>query len=133
MRGLFPKGWDKAELVERRRSQFISQPPDLGDATLRLGREPAEQGVLRGGIAAVLVTGELEPKRDAGQGRSQTVVQVAAQASAFLFPGADQPLPRALQVGREPYRVGSHACLASQIPQQAAVGRVEALTPRARR
>jgi hypothetical protein len=42
VRGLFAQSRDKAEFVERGRPQFVRQPPNLGDAALRLGRQPAE-------------------------------------------------------------------------------------------
>ena len=50
-----------------------------------------------------------------GKRRAKTVVQIAAQATAFLFTSSDQALARALQVSGETHCMGSNTSLMGNI------------------
>jgi hypothetical protein len=100
-----PQGPDEPQFVEGGWAQGVDQPPHVVD---RAGGRYPELPQLCGGpgrVGGQEVARGVGAEGDAGQHRTQTVVQVTPQAPAFLLTGADDLLPRALHGVREGRRV----------------------------
>lgn len=62
--------------------------------------------------------GRIQTEGDGGRGRTQSVVQVSAQAAPFLFATSHQPLARAAKVIRQLKGMNSDTGLPGEIPQE---------------
>jgi hypothetical protein len=102
--GLLPEGPDQTQLVEGRRPEAVDQPTHVVHGGGRLALELAEQGA--GGRWIVLQPGgdQVQAEGDPGKRGADPVVQVPAQATAFLLARLDQPGPRRAQ------RIGECGC-----------------------
>jgi hypothetical protein len=67
-------------------------------------------------------SGHVELECQTAEHRTQAVVQIPAEAAAFLLPRGNEALARALEVGREPdglvgeaHRMGGHPDLVGKV------------------
>lgn len=111
----------QTELVERRRAQPLDEPSDVVQSRLHLVARRGQQRCRRVRSSVQEVAGGLDPKRDAGQRRSEAVVEVTPQPAPFILAGGDQLLARPLQVEGEPLGVHCHAGLGGQRLEQLTV------------
>ena len=86
----------QAEIIQRRRPQAIDDAAQIRDGLRGGVLGPAEQRAeIACGAGAVGMTGAgprgVEVQPDAGQERTEPVVQIAAQPTAFFLPRTDQP------------------------------------------
>lgn len=87
VRGLFAEGGDQAEFVEGGGSKVVDEPPDVGHAVLGVDQCLIQQPFGGGRVLVQQVAGRLDAEGDAGQGGSETVMQVAVEPAAFLLTG----------------------------------------------
>ena len=97
--GPLPQGADQARARPARagagrRPRGVRRPGRRGCP----GAALSSSSVVRSG-SVDQVRGGVGGERDAGQGRAEPVVQLAAQPPALLLPRPDQPLARGLQLG----------------------------------
>ena len=130
---LFADGTDQPQLVESRWTQFIDQAADVSDdrtqggAPLRYERIRSSRILWdeRPNCTCLQVEGS--------ECRTQTIMQITAQAAAFLLPCRDQALTGMLQITGQPYRVCCQTCMTSQFIQQTFVSGGESFTRSPRR
>src|SRR5215467_5882114 len=124
-RGVLGKGAGQPEVVQRRGAQFVDQAADVGDRRLGLFPQVLQQRAGRVRVGAHEPAGGVELHGDPGQDGAEAVVQVAADAASFFFPGGDQPLPGLLELCGQAGRVHGRAGVVGQAGQQPPVGVVE--------
>ena len=113
---------DQAQLVERRRAQAVHQPADVGDRRPQLAAQLARQRLGGGRVLRDERAQDPGLHGQPGQLGAEAVVQVAAQPTALLLAGGDQPLAGALQVGGQPHGRDGDAGLPGEVGEQPPVG-----------
>ena len=123
MAGVLTNRREQAELVQRWRSQRIDQAADIGQGGAHLALEALQQRNCFVWVIAEHVRRSIDALGHAGEGRPDTVVQIAAQPAALLFPRGNQPLARVLEVGGQLDGVRGHTRLLGQDAEQPPIGR----------
>ncbi len=129
--GPFAERPDQAELVERRRTQAVDQPPYVGKGLSMCLREAREDlgGLLR--VGRHDAQGQFEAHPGGRERRPEPVVDVAPQPPPFLLQGGDRTFQRALQPGGEQQVVRGRADLPGEHVEQPGVAGAERLLARA--
>ena len=96
----------------------MGDPPDLGDAAPGLRLELAEHLVSAPGVVGEQIARRVQAERDPGQRGPQAVMQVAANAAAFLFASGDETFAGADEIAEQQRRSRRHCRLPGKIVQQ---------------
>ena len=83
---------DESELVERRRPEVVDHAPNIPDRGFCLRFQIHKQRIDPGGVTWQEIPGGVELEGKTGEGRAESIVQVATQAAALFFPRGDDPL-----------------------------------------
>ena len=95
--GLLAECGDETQLVEGRGSQVVHEPTDVVDRFDRLPLEVREQVLRPVGITVDKAGRDVQSEPHAGQGRTEPVMQVPAEAAALLLAGLHQAGARSAQ------------------------------------
>ncbi len=118
---------DEAEVIERRRTKAVDKAANIRNGILGLVTEFGDEVCGSSRVSFQEVASSVELEGECSEGRADAVVEVAADAAAFLFPGIDEALAGTLEVGGEADAVGCNAGLAGEVAQDLTVFRVEVL------
>ena len=124
--GLLAQRADQAAVVERGGPQLVHQAAYVGDHLADVRRwSPRAALRPRLGVAVDQEPRRLEPEHHAGQGRPETVVQVAADAAPLLLTGEDHLLAAQLQLVGHAAGPGRGRGLPDEVAEQRLVARRE--------
>src|SRR6266699_1741947 len=122
MYSLLAQGRYEAELVQRGWTHVVDQAADVSNRCLHVELQLGEELISSVRIVLEQVAGGVEPKREAGECRTEFVVQVASQAPTLLLASRDEPFARPLEISGEPNGVCGHPSLISNLLEQPVIG-----------
>ncbi len=130
--GQLGQGAHEPAVVQGGGTQVVDEPAHVGDHLLHLRTRLPQLGLGRVGFPVDEEPGGLEPEHHAGQSRPQAVVEVPADAPAFLLAGQHHPLPTLLELVGHPAGARRRGRLPDQVAEQllVAAGETAAQAPR---
>ena len=114
-------GADQAELVERRRPQVATQVPGPFERRASLGLEPLEPGRREVGVRGDEVLQRAQLHGHPGEDRPEVVVQVAADARAFLLAALHQGVPGVRELLGQAHHPGGAGAVVGEVAHQLAL------------
>jgi hypothetical protein len=119
--GLLAHGRQQPDIVQRRRAKVVDEATDVGQRRRDVVPGLAQHLVGSHRVGGGEVAGGVDTQDDRAEDWSEPVVQVPAEPSALLLPGAHQLLAAVLQLGRQMAGPGRRGRLPDDVPEQALV------------